>query len=566
MISVSLVLVTAACTTTPRSEPGARVGSASDQPLIKQRIVAAIVGEPPGLSMLRTNPTRTIGFLPGMDELHDLVHAGLISVDNGGALHPLLAESVPTAENGLWTVFPDGRMETTWRIKPNATWHDGTPFTADDLLFTLQIEQDKELPFFHSPTLDLIEDARAPDRTTFTVRWKSPFIEADTMFTAALAIPAPRHLLEESYRDNRGGFIELPYWSESFVGTGPFRVREWVSGSHASLVANDGYVLGRPRIDEVEVRFIQDINAVVASLLAGSVQLTLGRGVDLEQAMLFVDQRPDIRVLFSSGSMTTAYPQFVEPNPAVIADVRFRRALLSALDRQDLSDVFTRGMSPLAQSIVHPTRAEYAEVEPSIVRYEYDPRRSAQVFEELGFTRGPDGFYIDTSSQKLSVELRTIYIQERQRTMLTVADAWQRVGVAVEPVVIPPQRATDRPYRAAFPGFEIVGARNDLTSARLKLFHSSMVPLAENRYQANGNNARYMNPALDSLVDRYITTIPRQERTRTLAQIVRHQTENVSLMGLFYSLAPTVMTARLQNVSRGEDNNVVWNAHEWELK
>ncbi len=100
----------------------------------------------------------------------------------------------------------------------------------------------------------------------------------------------------------------------------------------------------------------------------------------------------------------------------------------------------------------------------------------------------------------------------------------------------------------------------------MKLFHSTMAPLPENRYQANGNNARYMRPELDALIGRYITTIPRPERVRLLAQIVHHQTERVTLMRLFSSLAPTVMSARLQNVSRGEDNNVAWNAYQWELQ
>lgn len=77
-------------------------------------------------------------------------------------------------ENGLWRVSPDGRMETTWRIRGNALWHDGQPFTAHDLLFSMQIAQDKELAEFGDIAYESVESAVAPDPQTFTVRWKSP--------------------------------------------------------------------------------------------------------------------------------------------------------------------------------------------------------------------------------------------------------------------------------------------------------------------------------------------------------------------------------------------------------
>lgn len=72
----------------------------------------------------------------GSNLITELVHTALTALDNKGVLQPRLAEAVPSLENGLWKVFPDGRMETTWKLKPGLRWHDGTPFTSDDLLFT----------------------------------------------------------------------------------------------------------------------------------------------------------------------------------------------------------------------------------------------------------------------------------------------------------------------------------------------------------------------------------------------------------------------------------------------
>jgi ABC-type transport system substrate-binding protein len=86
------------------------------------------------------------GTLRGSDEVEELVHAGLAIADEQKVLRPQLAVQVPTAENGRWVVFPDGRMQTTWTIRPNAVWHDGAPVVADDFTFTAQIAQDPELP------------------------------------------------------------------------------------------------------------------------------------------------------------------------------------------------------------------------------------------------------------------------------------------------------------------------------------------------------------------------------------------------------------------------------------
>src|SRR3989442_1314888 len=101
----------------------------------------------------------------------------------------------------------------------------------------------------------------APDAQTLTVTWKRPYIEADGLFSyRAAGLPVPKHLLEKAFNDDKATFLGLPYWSEEFVGAGAYRVHEWVRDSHTVLRAYDGYVLGRPKIYELEVRFITDTN------------------------------------------------------------------------------------------------------------------------------------------------------------------------------------------------------------------------------------------------------------------------------------------------------------------
>src|SRR5436309_1788187 len=135
LLIVGALLVTAltGCASPP---PGAgpRTGdaaatSASSGP---KRVVAGVLGAHTTLNTKSIGPGRP----PGYDALEALASAGLANVNDHGLLRPQLAEEVPSVENGLWRVFPDGRMETTWHLKANAEWHDGASFTAQDLLFT----------------------------------------------------------------------------------------------------------------------------------------------------------------------------------------------------------------------------------------------------------------------------------------------------------------------------------------------------------------------------------------------------------------------------------------------
>ncbi len=558
----AMSLLLAACV--PAGPPGAPAGPIDGQERQgpPKRIVAAIMDEPPTLSAQLAPPSAR-----GIDAVEELVHAGMATIDRQGALRPQLAEAAPTIENGLWRVHPDGRMETIWHIRPGARWQDGTAVTADDFRFTLQVAQDREVAVFRDASHDAIEAATAVDARTISVAWMRPYIAADRLFTNQSTMPLPRHLLEGALADGKATFTQLPYWSEEFVGAGPFRLRDWVRGSHLTLAAFDRYALGRPRIDEIEVRFIPDPNALAATVLAGAVELTLGRGLDLEQAIRIRDQWRDGTMDVSPLNWLVLWPQLLNTNPAIVADVQFRRALLHAIDRQQLVDTLMSGVTSVAHSFLSPSDPDYRDVEGRVVRYDYDPRRAAQIVETLGFTRGPDGLFRDGAGQRIVLEPRTTAGDLlREKVLLTVADDWQRVGIAAEPYIVPRQRAQDQEYRATFPSFELVRQPNAQTA--LASLHSRAARLPENNYVGVGgtNYARYMNPQFDALIDRFFITIPRGGRVEVLGEIVHHISDQLNAMGLFYAANPSMIAHRLRNVAaRTQHSTETWNAHEWDV-
>lgn len=521
-----------------------------------KRMVVGIAGELPvlNLKVIRSVQSFTA---PGGSEVEDLLTDGLADLDDDGLPQAKLAEAVPTLENGLWKLLPDGKMETTWRIRENAQWHDGTPVTSDDLLFTLALGRDRELAVFRDATFDLIEDVRASDARTITVLWAQPFVQADTLFTKDLAQPLPKHLLEPAYAADKATFNQLPFWSSEFVAAGPYKLKSYTAGTGLVLSAFDAYALGRPRIDEIEVRFIPDVNTLVANLYAGAVDATMGRGVAIDLALQAKEQWTAGRPIFGEDTWVPLFPQFIDPSPAAILDVRVRRALLHAIDRQQLVDSFQAGVTTVAHSFISPSHPEFPNADAYVVRYDYDPRRAAQLLDEAGLTRATDGFYRDPTGQRFAVE---IWASGESKQMTAVADYWRQAGIDASPVVLPPQRWNDRQYVSNFPSFRI--SRNPNALVNVRYYQSPRTPLPENNF-VGMNYSRYMNPELDSLIDRYFTTIPRTERAQTLGEIMHHMTDVLNVMGLYYDVQSTLVANRITGMTSPQTG---WNGHTWDAK
>jgi peptide/nickel transport system substrate-binding protein len=529
------------------------------EPTAKKRITAATTG-----TLIRANRifASTSSDPPGTAEFEMLVNAGLTIKGVREPFEPQLAESAPSVENGLWRLLPDGRMETTWKLRPNARWQDGTPFTAEDVIFTARVLQDEEVDFIHDTRFTAIEAIEAPDPSTITVRWKRPSIEADELFAAGLArgaLPLPRHILEAPYLANKATFTQLPFWTSEFVGTGPYRVQEWVQDSHVVLAANENYVLGRPKIDQIEVRFITSAPTLVANILAGAVELPLGRGLSLDHASELQNQWREGAVLMTPASIPSQIQiQHRNPNPPVIGNLQFRRALYHALDRGELAAGLTGGFGTIAYSGLPMDHPSYREAEDAVVKYEHDPATSMRLLEGLGYSRGLDGTFQDPAGQRLAVEIRATEGENFAR-VLAIADQWRRAGIATEPVQIPRARASDLEYRLTFPAFESGGNYGNIRN--LRDIRTAELATPENGYRGR-NDGGYATPELDTLIDRFYVTLPLRERVDTLRSIFRHLTDQVVVMYLFRGANATIIASRIINVVPEYFGNV----HDWDAR
>jgi peptide/nickel transport system substrate-binding protein len=229
-------------------------------------------------------------------------------------------------------------------------------------------------------------------------------------------------------------------------------------------------------------------------------------------------------------------------------------------------DNFQAGLTVVAHTIL-PNHPRFAVIEASVPRYDYDPRRAAQLLAEAGYARGPDGMLRDASGRALPpVELRAPGNSDQQVSLIHVmADDWQRIGVPTELEPVPVQRTMDREYGATRPAFYVSGGISGL-DALPRLWHSSQVPAPGNRFTGN-NESRWSTPEMDGLIDRYLATIPEVERMGVVRLIMAEVMEVLPIFPLFYSVEPTMVSNRLKNVGgRSTPYTQAWNAHEWTLQ
>jgi peptide/nickel transport system substrate-binding protein len=503
------------------------------------------------------------GGVPGQAQLGELTGGHLALVDASGetrasgGLVPRLSEAIPSVENGLWKIFPDGRMETTWKVRPGAVWHDGTLVTSADVLFTATLDQDRDLPIARRPEFGYVERIEAPDPATVVVTWKQAYIQADTLFDAPLV---PKHVLEPVYLESKEAFVNNhAAWSEGYIGAGPYRVKNWVRDSHVDLEAFDGYVLGRPKVDEITVKFLADERAFMANILANAIDVTVGKSVTHEQTVEINQQWSDGRSHSRPSNTIKLWPQFMDPGHPLILNVQFRKALMHAINRHEMVETIMSGQSQVAHSELMAGEEYYPEGEAQIVRYDYDPRRAERMIEALGYAKDTEGMFVNAQGDRIAVQVQATDEDQNTKPMFAVVDYWKRVGVAGESYVIPVQQASDREFRATFPGFNLQGSTSGW--ARVILTTSEQARLPSNNYTGR-NYARYQNPEFDALIARFTSTIPHQERTGILQQIMRHWTDQLIGMSLYYAMTSSFVSNRMMNAGF----NPTWNAHEWDVR
>lgn len=298
---------------------------------------------------------------------------GLVTYDKDFNPQPSLATAWETSADGLTITF---------HLRHGVKWHDGVPFTAADVKFSLE-EVWKKLHARGRVTFAAVNEVQTPDNYTVVLKLAHP---SPVIFSAVNAVEAqilPRHLYA-------GTHIATNPHNVKPIGTGPFRFKEWQRGQFIALEKNPDYwEAGKPLVDKLVFRIIPDAASRSAALETGEVLYAPYNPVPLADVQR-LKALPDLAV-DTHGYEWQASFYFIEFNlrRPELANLKVRQAIAHAIDRKGLIDTVWYGFGKPADSpIVSAVTRFHA---PGLPQYDYDPAKAEQLLDAAGYPRQADG-------------------------------------------------------------------------------------------------------------------------------------------------------------------------------
>jgi peptide/nickel transport system substrate-binding protein len=425
-----------------------------------------------------------------------------------------------------WTLSDD-RLTWTFVLRRNVTWHDGRPFTARDVKFTIErLWLNPQVAFFQRGNIAEISRVDVVDDHTVRIVTRVPFVTLPVMLGYLTNI-LPEHILgaytAEQLR-NPVEFLRQP------IGTGPFRFGESVLGSHVRLVAYDRYFGGRPRLDAIVFRVVADLEQQLAQLQTGQLDLMI---IEPPQVPL-VQRMPHVQVVNAAQVNYTfvAFNNKIEP----FTDRKVRQALTHAVDRKAILDKIYLGRGRLATGPINPL-VQWAYTD-RVHQFPYDPALAQKLLEEAGWQRGPDGIR-RKGGQPLRITLDVDRGNPvREQTAVVVRQYWRDVGVDAEVRISEFNALLSR----------IRSRPNPLQTWTLWYITPPEADIM-GYYHSTGtlNEFGYENPELDRLLEQGRATADPQARARIYQQAQRFMAWDAPVIFLVYPAEIQALNRRVQH-------------------
>jgi peptide/nickel transport system substrate-binding protein len=447
-------------------------------------------------------------------EVGSLVLEPLAGYDEKGNVFPRLVESVPTVENGG---FSKDFKQITWKIKDGITWSDGTPFTSADVKFTWEYCTDPKGGCAQTAKFDGIASIDTPDAKTVVINFANPKPYPYSAFVGATAPVIQAAQFAKCKGEAAASCTEA---NTKPIGTGPFVVTDFKVNDTVSLKANDKYRdAAKPAFATVSVKGGGDAAAAARAVLeTGEMDYAWNTQVnpELQDSMSkggkgeFINgfgtlvERIEMNMTDPSADLAEGERSTVKHPHPILSDIKVRKALSMAIDRQALVDV---GYGTAGRPTCNIVPAPEMFASDNTGCFKQDMEGAKALLEEAGW-KDSDGDKIrDKDGKKLKLLYQTSVNPVRQDFQALVKGWWTELGVEVELKTIDAgvffggDAGSPDTFQKFYADVEMYANNFDGTDpeAYLAQYQCSKIPGPDNQWQGENIN-RFCDPAYDALV------------------------------------------------------------------
>lgn len=461
----------------------------------------------------------------------------LVVLNLDGKWVPMLIKEMPTIENKKAVKKGEG-LEVTIELIEKAKWGDGTPVTCRDIAFAWEVGKNKNVsvpsrePFENISAITA--DKKNPKKCTIS------FVKAKYNYFNSMPDPLPAHLEEEVFKqysvkpegyDTNSLYTKNP--SNPGLYNGPYMISEVKLGSHIIVVPNPHFYGKKPFFQKIVFKYLPNTATYEANLRAGNFDLIASAsGLSLDQAVIFdkkvkSDNMP-YSVIFADG-VIYAHIDLNLSNP-ILADVRVRKALSIAFNKEDMIKSLLEGKGKIAHHFVTDKDPWYTE---KVAIYKYNKREAQRLLDEAGWKMGPNGIR-QKDGKPLSL---TIYggagLKLIENILAYLQDKYKAVGIELN--------IKTEPGRVFF-GETVPHRKYDMAlyswvsipeSTPRSTLHSSMIPSEKNSWSGQ-NSGGYNNPEVDKLIDVLEGELVAKKRAEVAKKIIDFYTKDIPVMPIYY--------------------------------
>jgi len=413
-----------------------------------------------------------------------LMYDNLVDVD------PDTLQPVPNLAT-KWDISPDGKTYT-FTLKPGVKWHDGQPFTADDVKFSYDGYMNGETGSQRAGVLNQ-RVAKVEVKDPMTVVFTLKDVVAPFLTTNMYQIVA-KHLFESiAPKDWR---TAAP--SQNPIGTGPFKFKSYKQADNVTLVANPDYHKGAPALDTYIYKFVKDSTVLLQQLKTGEVDYAAITADNFDEAK---KQTNFNTVTYDTFSFS--YYGYNLDRP-VFQDAKVRQALLYALDRKTMVQKIKYGQSTVAVGTM-PLASWAYQPDKITMKYDYDTKKAEQLLDDAGWKKGSDGIRAK-DGKRLSFDMWTYSGQKIiDQYMQVMQESWQNIGVEMKPNFEEFSVFLDRINKRFEFDIFLVGFSWGVDPDQTVMWDSTQRGIGFNSFA-------YKNPMVDMLLDQGLRTLDQEKR------------------------------------------------------